>query len=961
MSGMRRAAAALCCAVGLVRAAGAQAVPPSGRWLTITTPHFRVSFLAALEPQGRRAAAEAEIAYAKLARHLKPPRGTVDLVVADNVDLTNGYTTVFPTNRITIYILPPLDRPSLEFYDDWFEEIETHELTHAFHLDRSAGWWEVAQDVFGRAPLLFPNGWEPAWMIEGLAVYYESALTGAGRVKGTTSETVVRSTAKRGDFPYYDRWSLATTQFPYGDIPYDYGAEFLNWIAVTRGDTSLPKLVERTSHRPVPFFYNGAAEGAFGITFADAWKEWRDSMARAVRGLASPAEPMAGWRDLTRDGHDAIRPRWTDDGSLVYVGNLGKSFTEAYALDTSGARRAIGRRNTEDTNVPVDDGSILFAQLEYGDPYHVRSDLYRQRGDRVERLTVGARLAQPDVRDDGSIVAVRYEPATMSLVRVSRDGRTITPVTGVAPDTEWAEPRWSPDGHRIAATRWTHGGYADVVVLDTTGRIVRTFTHDRAYDGSAAWSPDGKAVLFSSNRTGVTDLYVALVEGDAPPRLISHATSALQYPSLAADGRTLVAVRYDADGQHIGIAPLDTARAAPAAIDTIFAATAHAAAAIDTTPAHAYSPFPGLWPHYWLPLIGLNTLNGVTLGAYTSGQDVIARHTYYAQALLDPWHYQNSFQFGYAYAGLAQPILTFSGQQYWDQFPVFDSAGFDVGSLFRRSRRLDLGVTLRRFRVYSTAFLTFDGGLLDKAFTTTPDSLLGLLSSYYQQHEDFWTLGASAGYANAVQPLAGVSPEDGISTVVAGDWQWLDGESALWSQTLQASFAAYVALSHGSFAHPVLRGRVAVGDATGSNPAAFSLGGVSGGGTQILPGVVLGSPRFYPVRGFAAGVEAGERVLAGSAELVLPLAALHHGFGFFPLFLDRSSLTLFADAGSAWTYPTSSAQSTAIASVGAEATIFVGVPYDYAYALRIGVAAPVLNRSNTSVPAATFYVTLGGF
>jgi len=102
VSGLRRAIAALVCAVALARAARAQGVPPNGRWLTITTRHFRVSFQAPLEHQARRAAAEAEIAYAKLARHLKTPRGTVDLVVADNVDFTQGYTTIFPTNRITI-------------------------------------------------------------------------------------------------------------------------------------------------------------------------------------------------------------------------------------------------------------------------------------------------------------------------------------------------------------------------------------------------------------------------------------------------------------------------------------------------------------------------------------------------------------------------------------------------------------------------------------------------------------------------------------------------------------------------------------------------------------------------------------------------------------------------------------------------------------------------------------------
>ena len=960
---LARAAAGLllaAAAAAAAPAARAQVVPPGGRWRTIDTEHFRVSFLAPLEPQARRAAAQAEIAWTRLARHLHPPRGRIDLVVADNVDYSNGFTTVFPTNRITIYILPPLDVPSLQFYDSWYEELETHELTHAFHLDRTRGWWNVAQHVFGRAPLLFPNAYEPAWITEGLAVYEESALTGAGRVKGTTSEMVVRSTAQRGEFPDFDRWSLATTRYPYGDIPYDYGAEYLNWLAVLHGDSTIRALVERTSVRPVPFFYNGAAEEAFGITFANGWSLWRDSIRAQVSGFADPARPVPGWKDLTHDGHTAIRPRWSDDGSLVYLGNLGKSFTAAYAIDSGGARREIGRRNSGDTNVPVDDGSILFAQLEYGDPYHVRSDLWRQIGGRVTRLTDGARLAQPDVRDDGRIVAVRYEPGTTSLVMVSRDGRTIVPVTGVAADTEWAEPRWSPDGHRIAATRWTRGGYADVVVLDTAGRVLRAFTHDRAFDASPAWTPDGKAVLFSSNRTGFTELYVALVADSAPPRLISRSSTAITYPSVAPDGRTFAAVRYDADGEHVGVAPLDTAGAAPAPLDTIFVAPPFPATPADSSPARAYSPFPALWPHYWLPVLGTNTMSDLTFGAYTSGNDVIGRHAYFAQALVDPWQHQNTFNAGYAYAGLGQPVLTLAASQYWDQFGVYDSTATVIGSLFRRTRTLDVGAVVRRLRAYSTAFVSLAGGLEERHYTTAPDTLLADLPSYYQSDERFWTLAATAGYANAAQPIQGVSPEDGVSALVAGTFKWHEGTSEIWSEALQGSLAAYLALAHGSFAHPVLRARGALGTATGQNPSVFDLGGVSGGGAMLLPGVVLGSPRFFPVRGFPPGVESGTKAAAGTVELVLPLAALHHGFGFFPLFLDRSSLTLFSDAGSAWgQYTAGDAQTNLVASVGGELTIFVGVPYDAAYSLRLGVAAPVHNGSGIAVPAATFYVTLG--
>ncbi|HEY9428545.1 MAG TPA: hypothetical protein VIR34_15420, partial [Gemmatimonadaceae bacterium] len=103
------AAALLAC---VVASAPAQ-VAPDARWRTIATEHFRIHFTPELEATARRAAVDAETAYAALAERLHPPRGTIDLVVADNVDYSNGYTTPFPTNRIVVYTHPPLDSPSL--------------------------------------------------------------------------------------------------------------------------------------------------------------------------------------------------------------------------------------------------------------------------------------------------------------------------------------------------------------------------------------------------------------------------------------------------------------------------------------------------------------------------------------------------------------------------------------------------------------------------------------------------------------------------------------------------------------------------------------------------------------------------------------------------------------------------------------------------------------------------------
>ena len=154
-----------------------------------------------LEQEARRAAINAERAYTALSTELVPPRGKVDLVVSDNVDYVNGYATPFPSNRIVVFAHPPTDASGPPNYEDWNSLVVTPELTHIFHLDRSRGIWRIGQAIFGRNPLLFPNLYQPSWVIEGLAVYFESRVTGYGRLESSEHSMIARAAALANRVP----------------------------------------------------------------------------------------------------------------------------------------------------------------------------------------------------------------------------------------------------------------------------------------------------------------------------------------------------------------------------------------------------------------------------------------------------------------------------------------------------------------------------------------------------------------------------------------------------------------------------------------------------------------------------------------------------------------------------------------------------------------------------------------
>lgn len=97
----------------------------------------------------------------------------------------------------------------------------------------------------------------------------------------------------------------------------------------------------------------------------------------------------------------------------------------------------------------------------------------------------------------------------------------------------------SANGRHFTFVEQQHNGYPVVYVADVMSGTANLVTPYKANNLGGAISPDGSQFLFSSDKDGNLDIYLANANG-ANPRRLTNSPTADMYPSWAPDGKSFV-------------------------------------------------------------------------------------------------------------------------------------------------------------------------------------------------------------------------------------------------------------------------------------------------------------------------------------------------------------------------------------------------------------------------------------
>ncbi len=454
----------------------------------LRTAHFDIYYYPREREAALDAARMAERSYSRLSRilgHEFEERKPIILYASHSeFQQTNalpgfisegvGGVTEFAKRRVIM--------PFTGSYAD-FEHVLTHELVHAFQYD------VIARGLTGQLnPLIYEP---PLWFVEGMAEYLA-----IGELD-THTHAWLRDAVLSGYLRTIPEMSR------YGDyLSYRFGQSLWAFIGSKYGDYTIGLLLQRA----VRLGLEGAVRITLGVTVDELSADWIGSVRTTY--LPEVARYAGGdevgrkvtnhsFRPGSGEFASYLAPTLSPDGQqLVYLSDRGHDLYSFFDLWLASA----------------DDGKVIARLVGAA----------RQADFESLRFMNSSAAWSPDGRYLAFVAQASGRDALYiyDLQRRRVAHRIKVDLDGVQ------NPTFSPDGLRVAFTGLA-GGISDLYVVDVGGQRLQQLTDDKYADLHPAWSPDGRYIAIATDRGEETD-FDQLVFGNFRVALYAVGSGAIE-------------------------------------------------------------------------------------------------------------------------------------------------------------------------------------------------------------------------------------------------------------------------------------------------------------------------------------------------------------------------------------------------------------------------------------------------
>lgn len=280
-----------------------------------------------------------------------------------------------------------------------------------------------------------------------------------------------------------------------------------------------------------------------------------DAAARAALYIADADGSNA--RELLRLEAAAVHPRWSRDGKQIAVvsasgGRVTQSVLIVDAASGAVTPLAVPPKAGEVSSVVwSDDGrSVIYVRAESVEAVVgssakvIRHDIRTDRAEAIGWTSHNGVLL--DVLGDGRLVLDVRSPRDNLREFRTAGGQAILPVhrssrTPLPSAERWItrgnssdrQPAYAPDGKSVIFSS-NRSGNLDLW-LATAGGGVRRVTDDASEDWDPAFTPDGRKIVWSSGRSGNLEIWIANADGSAA-RQVSRDGVDAENPTATSDG-----------------------------------------------------------------------------------------------------------------------------------------------------------------------------------------------------------------------------------------------------------------------------------------------------------------------------------------------------------------------------------------------------------------------------------------